>query len=132
MPKPMTITVKVEEIAFGKIYRLLDTQSGVIEISYHAEGPSKLKPNGHASGTRKSRADFKITGKDFLLQSLYKNSQPLSNSGVKALFIADGRSGSSPNSILDELKKEGLLLRKPEGYVLSKKARDRLRHHQGA
>jgi hypothetical protein len=42
MPKPLTITIDVEEVAFGKVFRTLDTMPGVISINLKGSGPTKV------------------------------------------------------------------------------------------
>jgi hypothetical protein len=49
MPKPMIITVAVEEIAFGKIYRWLDATPGVVSLSYRVRREKQSSPTDPTS-----------------------------------------------------------------------------------
>jgi ribosomal protein S19E (S16A) len=52
-------------------------------------------------------------------------------SALQQAFTAAGR-GSSIASATHRLRREGLIESTHEGYVLSRKAKDRLRHRKGA
>jgi hypothetical protein len=121
----MTITIAVEEAIFGKVYRLLDTMPGVVSLTYHAEG-AKTKPNGKA---KTPRGSFDISGHDALLAFLYKT-HPAKLSDLRAAFEKMGRSPNSIPSLMHALKGEGSIASSPEGYTLTRKARDRLRHRK--
>jgi uncharacterized protein YpbB len=45
--------------------------------------------------------------------------------------VAQGRSGKSISSVLHKLKKQGDVQIGDDGYMLTKKARDRMRHRKG-
>jgi hypothetical protein len=126
----MIITIAVEEIAFGKIYRLLDTMPGVVSISYHAEGPkdkAASKPNGKIG---KPRNSYEVTGNDFMLGFMYKNDGPYPTARLREAFSKAGRSPASVASLLHKAKANGSVENRDDGYVLTKKVRDRLRHKQ--
>jgi hypothetical protein len=44
MPKPMTMVIQVEETAFGRVFRLLDTMPGVASITLTGAGPKTKGP----------------------------------------------------------------------------------------
>ena len=126
MPKPMIITVSVEEIAFGKVYRMLDTHPGVISMTYHAEGS---KPNGHdkkENGNKgKPKNTFEMRGSEYLLGAMYKHKGPVRTIALRKLFEQAKRSPASVSSLLHAAKQEGLIESREDGYVLTKKGRDR-------
>lgn len=53
MPKPMTMTIEVEEVAFGRVFRTLDAMAGVVAIKLKGEGPKKAKANGSGGAGQK-------------------------------------------------------------------------------
>lgn len=50
MPKPMKVLVEVEEIAHGRLFRLLDGMQGVVSITPVGDGPRAA-----ANGTRQKK-----------------------------------------------------------------------------
>ena len=41
MPKPFQISLQVEEVAFGKVVRILNDTPGVVKIDLHLDGSPK-------------------------------------------------------------------------------------------
>jgi predicted transcriptional regulator len=127
MPKPMTITISVEEAFFGKIYRTLDLTPGVVSISYHSESEAKPKPKPNG----KSRPSYDTIGKDFVIKLLSKG-RPMIPSAVGKAFTSAGRSYHSATSVIHKLKSEGLIQNiEGKGYTLTTKMKGRLRHRKG-
>jgi len=86
------------------------------------------KPNGAARAhnpNRKPAGRFAKSGEEAILELLYDG--PLISQQVRDEFIKQGRSGASISSCLHKLKTEGDIGSGPEGYFLTKKARDRMR-----
>lgn len=55
MPKPMKVMVEVEEIAHGRLFRLLDGMPGVVSITPVGDGPkSGAKSTGQKKGGAQS------------------------------------------------------------------------------
>ena len=122
MPKFFPLNVEVEEIAVGRVMRLLHKTSGVVKVGIDM-GESKPKANGHAV----PRKQFETSGKDFAFGLLYKHK--MSANELRQHFADTGRSPNSIHSILHNAKVDGLLTLGKDGiYSLTKKARDRMRH----
>jgi hypothetical protein len=143
MPKPLVITIAVEEIAFGKIFRTLDGAPGVISLTFHqAESPKhKSLTNGadqedeprppkqkKSSKVGKPRPIFAITGRDFLMNNLRKS--PMTRAALGAAFVKAGRSAASVSSLTHTAINQGDIEKTADGYMLTRKAKDRLRHKQ--
>jgi uncharacterized protein YpbB len=65
-----------------------------------------------------------------VIKALY-GKPPMSVPQLRDLFVAQGRSGKSISSVLHKLKKQGDVQIGDDGYMLTKKARDRMRHRKG-
>lgn len=131
MPKLFPINLEVEELAVGRVMRQLHNMPGVAKVSLDMGAPKK--PNGDARGLRgpyKPRKTFETSGTDEVAKLLYK--KQMSTPQLSEAFAAMGRSPASTSSILHELKNDQLIKRSEdgEGWVLTKKMRDRMRHHQ--
>jgi hypothetical protein len=129
MPKLFSISIEVEEVAVGRVMRLLHNTEGVAKIDM-SMGDAKPKTNGsgkpHGSAG-KTQNRYEMPNKDFLIKLLEKGT-PLSMGHLQKAFKENGRSEKSVNSLAHLIKHEGLIENKGEGYVLSKKMKDRLRH----
>lgn len=117
MPKPMTITVGVEEAYFGKIYRSLDTTPGVVSLSYHSEHKTEGKPNG------KVNLKYETSAKALVLDTLSKAKGPLPASAIVEAFRKASRADGSASSTLHVLKTGGLITQSRKGYALSSRGR---------
>lgn len=135
MPKLHSIHIQVEEVAVGYVMRVLNTTPGVAKINYDADGfqakPNK-KPNGSYNQGKPRAAGKGINGQQFIVQLLAKAGGPLTQGDLANAFEKDGRSRASPPSSIDGLKKQGLIVSTGQGYALSKKMKDRLRHRKEA
>jgi transposase len=133
MPKLFSISIEVEEVAVGHVMRQLHNMKGVAKLNLEMGG-AKSKPNGsgkpHAAGG-KPRKLFGEPGKDLVLKLLQKG-KPLRTSEISKIFEAEGRSPHSANSLMHVLKNEGMVENKGDGFVLTKKMKDRLRHRKAA
>lgn len=99
MPKPMTMTIEVEEIAFGKVFRTLDGMPGVINIRITGSGPKAMaKPNGR--GTNGQRQGGTKTVPGIVLGELVKGPR-----GRPDLAPALERAGKKATSLPDALQK---------------------------
>lgn len=100
MPKPMTMTIEVEEIAFGKIFRTLDGMPGVVNIRIAGSGPKT------AAAAKSSTAGQKQGGAQtvpcIVLGTLIENKTPL---GRPELFDAVESYGKHGTSLPDALQK---------------------------
>jgi len=127
MPKMFPITLEVEEIALGRVMRLLHNTPGVAKLHFDLGDTKQRKTNGH----RKPKGSFEESGADLLIRVLNK-SGPMSKGQMHEAFEKAGRSGKSADSVTHGLKSQGLIQNTGNGYVLTKKMRDRLRHRKGA
>lgn len=96
MPKPMFMTVQVEEFAFGRVFRLLDTTPGVVTINLKGEGP-RAKPNGKAIQKKGGAQSIPC----LVLGALIKT-PGLSRPQLIALLEGNGK---KPSSLPDSLTK---------------------------
>jgi|SRR5215467_15109720 len=131
MPKLFTVTIGIEEIAFGRVMRLLHHTEGVAKIDWDMGDAFPAKANGAERAPHK-RGAYGMTGKDFIVQALVRANKPVRGTDFKRLFEKDGRPGSSIASPINELRERGLISSTPEGYVLTRKMKDRLRHRKEA
>ena len=137
MPRFHKIHLDVEEVAVGPVMRLLHTTPGVVNIHYDVDEigykqikkPNGAAPHGNAGKRRRSR-HYGIKGSELILQLLSKN-ETLRTSQLEDAFVKAGR-GRGVASAVYELKSAGLVETTPAGYVLTRKAKDRLRHRKGA
>ena len=132
MPKPFLVGLEIEESSFGTVMRRLDGLPGVIKIHWNMDRDkaARVKPNG-SSQPRATRGVYEGTGKELVERVLFSKS-PQSNAQLREYFVAEKRSSHSINSILHNMKKAGEVTLNADGaYSLTKKARDRLRHHIG-
>jgi hypothetical protein len=131
MPKLFSISIKVEEIAVGRVMSLLHHTAGVAKLDLDM-GDAKPKPNGSHKPTGKPKKAYEIPNKDFLFEVLGKAKSPISAGQLKKAFTEDGRGPASVNSLVWLLKNEGLLGNTGDGWFLTKKMKDRLRHRKAA
>jgi hypothetical protein len=133
MAKLFAIQIEVEEIAVGKVMRQLSKMPGVAKLNLDIEH----KPNGvvrgpykkHEGAPKKTRADFAEKGEDVLAQALFKKS-PQTHTALGEMFKAIGRSHKSINSLLHNMRGDGLIERNDDGWALTKKMKDRMRHRK--
>lgn len=131
MPKLFPINIEVEEAAVGKVFRILNDMPGVAKIKLGAVEKSRGKLNGggepHEPRTRKAYRKFETTGEELITSVLFKQGAKTTQQ-LRDLFVAEERSPASVSSQLHEMKNSDEIKSTPDGWVLSKKARDRLRH----
>jgi hypothetical protein len=133
MPKLFDLSIKVEEAALGRVMRLLHQTPGVARVDFDLGDAPTAKSNGaapHKEKTRKRRFvdPTGATGADIAMKALAKAKEPLRQKELGAIFVASGRSAASYGSVLHALAKEGVATNKGDGYVLTKKGRDRARY----
>lgn len=100
MPKLFTITVGIEEIAVGRVMRMLHNTPGVARVDI-AMGSPKL--NG-------------VTGRDIITDLLKKG--PVTFRDAANAFEAAGKSPKGVGSCLDLMKKGKQIVRKGKVYLL--------------
>jgi len=132
MPRFHRISIEVEEVAVGIVMRVLHTTPGVARVHYDMDEigykQTKAQRNGSTHGlTGRPRKRYEMKGHDLLMQILGKAGRPMVTGALAKAFEAAGR-GKSIASAVHRLRQEGLIETTVEGYVLSRKAKDRLRH----
>lgn len=144
MPKLFNVLVGIEEIALGRVMRILNNTPGVAKVdllmdsksgspngdkSASAHTNSANGANGHANGEekpRKPRFQGEVSGADRLIQLLKR--KPMKNSILAKEFEKEGRAPGSVASLLHLAKKGGLVESKEDGYHLTKRGRDKARY----
>lgn len=103
MPKLFTISVGIEEIAVGRVMRLLHKTPGVARVDLDMDSP---KLNGRKGPN----------GRELVLERLKKG--PAKFADFSQIFEANGKSPKGLGSCLDTLKKKRLITRKGREYSL--------------
>jgi hypothetical protein len=128
VPKTLPFLVEVEDVAVGRFMLLMNKTPGV--ISYRADMKGKSpKPNGDARAhnpDRKPAGRFEVSGDQAIIELIHKKG-PMLSTALADAFTKQGRSPKSISSCLHKLRTDGLLQSVPEGYALTKKARDSMR-----
>jgi hypothetical protein len=130
MPKLFPINIEVEELAVGKVMRLLNSTPGVAKLHLDLEHKNNKLNGGTPRGPyapRKQPVSLEETGEEVVGKALYAKS-PMTVSELREKFLEQGRSKSSISSVVHTMKNNGDLVSGPDGYSLSKKMRDRMRH----
>lgn len=128
MPKPFTIGVDIEEIAFGSVIRKLNAIPGIIALHLDFDKekppPKATKANGRAesaeakpTGEKRQRGrppgqqtQYDMTG-DEALASVMRGGKTKTMKDMRDSFAALGRSPHSVNSILHFAQKDGWIKR---------------------
>jgi hypothetical protein len=126
VPKTFPILIEVEEIAVGKVMRLLNKTAGVAKLHLNLEQQSH-KSNGVSAP--RTRGKFEISGRAAVGDLLYDKS-PQRTAALRDAFAAQGRSPASINSVLNAMLQDKEISQGADGYALTKKMRDRLRFHR--
>src|SRR5262245_53185544 len=135
MPRLFPITVEVEEIKVGRVMRQLQKSPDIVTVTAGGSNPKAAKTNGAGempsprAYTGKPRPSYAVKGADELLKFLSR--APRTTAELRADFQIAGRSPASVASLTHELKNTGRIKKAPDGekWTLTKKERDRLRHH---
>ena len=152
MPKPIKLSIEVEEIALGSVLRQLNRMTGVAKVDMNLdddrEGPSSntsvvkaatprpprpnelsKKKNGIVRGRKRERPRFSggVTGDDFMITTLYAaQGRAMRLAAITDAFVKQGRAAKSPSPILHFLKKKGIVSQTGAAtYALTKKGRER-------
>jgi hypothetical protein len=125
----------VEEPALGRVMTQLHSTPGVVKVDFDLPDTSKKsRSNGaaepHEKKARKTRFvdPTGATGTDIVMKVLSKAKKPVRQHEMGRAFEATGRSPTSYVSVVHTLQKEGVVVNKGDGYVLTKKGRDRARY----
>jgi len=128
MSKLFPISIEVEQDAVGRVMLLLNKTPGVAKFHLDMDRVQKTNGTGQPRGPYK-RGNFEVSGEDTVLKVLF-GKPPMTAQQLRDVFISQGRSGSSINSVLYKFKRDGDVQVNDDGYALTKKARDRLRHRK--
>lgn len=130
MPKTFPILIDVEEIAVGRVMRILNKLPGVAKLHLDMGG-GKPKANGPVAN-RPPYRKFSSKAEEDILAALYTGKQ-LTSAQLRDVFVAKGRAPGSVASSLTQAQRDGDIARAKigDGWVLTKKARDRLRWQHG-
>lgn len=121
MPKPFTIGVEIEEFAVIAVVRKINKLKGVIKL--HMDLDKETKTNG----TGKPRGNYEGSGQEAMAGILH-GKPPMTTGQLKGAFKELGRSPASIASVLHTMQANGEIKRTGDGYTLTPKMRDRLRH----
>lgn len=103
MPKPMTVTIDVEEIAFGRVWRTLDAMPGVVKMHMHGTGP---KPEAKVRASSKKGETVHCV----LLRALKANEDAFPSALIPKKVLEDavikaGKAKGSLHNVIDKAKK---------------------------
>ena len=101
MPKPIKLTIEIEQVAMGKVWTTLDAMSGVISISLHGSGPKPAGPKKAGKPGGKS-----TTVPCLILGALVASKDPLPRTDLMLAVEAGGRAATSTPDSLAKLKKD--------------------------
>jgi len=120
LPKPIKITITVEEVAAGAIYNQLDRMPGVVSINFHGDGP-KERPTKERANGKGERHD--VTNQQFFLNALLAHGS-MSKDTARELFVSGNRSIKSLHSLVHVLKRKSLVVTRANGeYALTAKGK---------
>jgi hypothetical protein len=97
MPKPMKMLVEVEEIAYGRVLRLLDGTQGVVSITSVGDGPKQPK-----SAAKKGKSG---TVYCLVLKALIDAKGAINRDALREVLKSNGKSATSLPDTLTKLKK---------------------------
>jgi hypothetical protein len=119
MPKPMEMTIEVEEIAFGPVFRKLDIMPGVIAIHLRGTGPRAVGPRNRGSVA---------TVECLVLGALMLAKKPLNTTELATAITSFGKQKSSLGDSLMKLKaKKHIAAVKTATYKITPAGVDRYR-----
>lgn len=134
MAKPFLIELYVQRTAGLDAIERVKKIPGF--IAYDLPSLRQHKPNGSAekSEQRGARGPYKkydMQGDEAVTRILF-GKPPMTSSQLKAAFIELERSPASVNSLIHIMQKRGDLVRVDDGYTLSRKVKDKIRHKLAA
>lgn len=107
MAKPLIMTINVEEIAFGRVFRALDAMPGVVSIDIQAEskrGAAAPAPAGRVGGkgTRTGAATIEC----IILGALGDGSEARTRDELRTAITRAGKAATSMPDALRKLKEK--------------------------
>ena len=133
MPKTMQILLTVRRDVVGDLIDKLDRMGGIEGMDFPKLRGAK-KANGHDDSgqraPRKQPVTLEQTGEEAVAKALH-GKPPMTRKQLQDLFVAQGRSAASINSVLHTMRTNGeVTFNDQQQYYLTKKMRDRLRWHK--
>lgn len=116
MPKPIKLMLEVEEMAFGRVFRLLDGTAGVVTITPVGDGP-KVKGN---SGTKQKQGGAQSVG--CLVLGALLQTPGLGREQLYPVLESNGKARTSLPDTLAKLKKAGQIRASGSGRDVTYKA----------
>jgi hypothetical protein len=111
----MAMTIEVEEVAFGRVFRTLDGMAGVVAIRIQGSGPKPARKNGAKSGHGGS------TAAQLVLAALAASKAPLDRAALIPAMEAGGKKAASLPDTIQKLRKQKLITSPKVGeYKLTK------------
>lgn len=104
MVKPMKLMVEVEEIAYGRIFRMLDGSDGVVSILPVGEGPRSQRATG---GNVQKKGGAQSAPCIVLGALIAAGRVQLDRAALRATLKVNGKSETSLPDTLTKLKKAG-------------------------
>jgi hypothetical protein len=134
MAKPFLIELYVQRTAGLDAIERVKKIPGF--IAYDLPSLRQHKPNGSAdeSEQRAARGPYKkydMQGDEALIKILF-GKPPMTNGQLKTAFSEMGRAPASINSLIHIMLKRGDLQRTDDGYTLTRKVKDKIRHQLAA
>jgi hypothetical protein len=131
MPKPMMMTIAVEEIAFGAVFRRLKNMPGVISLDLDGnadEKPAKNGTNGKGKGgggIAKIPKGSDATGDSAKCIVLSKLAQekgtPVSGADLTAALVDNGKSPKTFANVSHIMRRDKLARKSKKGWTLTVK-----------
>ncbi len=120
MGKPHLIGIEIAEESVGVALRKIPQLPGFVALHMKVDAPT-VRSNGAAH-----RGQYSEPGHVAICSTLY-GKPPMTTKQLQDAFVAAGRRPLSVNSAVHAAIKAGDVKRTPDGYTLTKIARQRLR-----
>lgn len=119
MAKPMKMMIEVEEIAHGRVFRLLDTMEGVVSITPIGDGPKSARQNSGGSKGQKQGGSQSVA---CLVLGALLQTPGLTREHLFPVLESHGKRRTSLPDTLMKLKKAGEIRASGSGRNVTYKA----------
>lgn len=119
MPKPMMMTIAVEEIAFGSVFRRVKNMDGVISLAIDAEQDTKSNGKTRAKKPKKGTMADGTSAKCIVLSSLERSGVPMSSSDLMDILEGAGKSRKTFANVTHHAKKDKTIRKTAKGWVIT-------------
>lgn len=120
MPKPMMMLVAVEEIAFGKVFRTLNTMDGVVGIKINADADAASQSTKQKRGTQKDGTSALC----IVMRRIAADKNPVTPRVLGDVLEAAGYSRKTWGNIVAKFRDQKLAIKSPKGWRPTKKGVD--------